>query len=287
MKNSKIIIALLVSFCASNALAQSSSSGTYDRFNDSFSVHLGAFVPKMDSEITISGDVVTPPPIDIEDVLGVNDGEAVPWLGISWQISQRNSVEFEYFKLERDGFINLIPDPIEVGDLIIESGSVNTAFDIGVGRLTYGFSLMRSERSNFKLKGGLHIADMSVGVQLSGAVCDVSMGEMPPCPGGQTPPAESGDVTAPLPHFGASWDYAFTPTLHGEIRAMGFAIELDGIDGSLLELSGDLIWQPWRNIGFGVGIRSFNVNVKADDSDLSGEFDLSYIGPTISVMASF
>ena len=263
-------------------------SGDYARFNDRVRVYAGGFFPSLSTGIAINGTNVTPPPIDVEDVLGVDDSDTVGWAGVQWHISRRNTLEFEYFKLDRDGFIDLFPNPVEVGDLIIESGSINTAFDVAVSRLTYGFSIMRNERMDLQLKAGLHIADLSAALQLAGAVCDVTLGEMPPgCPGGQTPVAQSEDVTAPLPHFGVSFGYAITPTIATNFQVIGFAIELDDIDGSILEIDADLAWQPWRHFGFGVGLRYFNTNVDAGTSELNGEFDIEYFGPTVYVAATF
>ncbi len=287
MTPKKLFCTLAFLLFAVNAVGQAQESGEYARFNDPFRVYLGGFYPSMSSEITINGTDVTPPPIGIEDGLGVEEEKFVPWGGVAWHISRRNSLEFEYFQLNRDGFIDLFPEPIAVGDLIIESGSINTSFDISVGRLTYGFSIARSERMDLRVMGGLHIADLSIGLQLMGAVCDVTLGEMSPCPTGQTPPLESEDVTAPLPHFGVSWAYALTPTIAVDVQAIGFAIELDNIDGSLLEVSADIAWQPWQHFGFAAGLRYFNANVEAGDADLNGEFDLEYYGPSISFVATF
>lgn len=274
MKMLKNFSVLALSLIALNAFGQAQDSEDYPLLNDPFQIYFGGFYPSMSSEITINGDIAQPPPIGIEDTLGVEEGKFVPLGGFKWRISRRNSLESEVFQLNRDGFVDLFPDPVEVGDLIIESGSATTAFDISVVRLTYGFSIMRSDRMDLQLKAGLHVADLSIGLQLSGAVCDVTLGQSPPgCPAGQTPPVESEEVTAPLPHFGASWRYAFSPTIAAEIRAIGFAIELDNIDGSLLELSGDVIWKPWQNFGLGAGLRYFNANVKGGDSDLNGEFN--------------
>ncbi len=281
--------ATFVSLLAGLALpAQAQDDGSYDHFNDPFRVYVGGFFPSVDTQIAINGSVVNPPPINVEDVLGVEDSSSVAWAGAAWHISRRNSLEFEFFNLNRDGFVNLVPDPVEVGDLIIESGSINTAFDVSVGRLTYGFSIMRNERMDIQLKGGLHIADLSVALQVSGAVCDLTMGEMPPgCPGGQTPPSESADVTAPLPHFGVSFAYAITPTIAANFEVIGFALELDNIDGSLVEIDADIVWQPTRHLGFGVGLRYFNAEVESTGSDLNGKFDLEYFGPTVYVSATF
>ena len=268
------------------AVAQ--ENGEFASFNDPFRVYLGGFNATLRSEITINGDTVTPPPLDLEDTLGVNDSDTVLWGGVKWAISQRNAVEFEFFQLKRDGFVELFPEPVEVGDLIIESGSINSAFDISVGRITYGFALKRTKRSNLQLKGGLHIADFSVGLQLAGAVCDVGEGEMPPgCPAGQTPPQESEEVTAPLPHFGVSYSYAISEKVAARFQVLAFAIEIDNIDGSLVELDADIDWKPWRNFGFGLGLRYFNVNVEAKGTNLNGEFDLEYYGPAVYVSGSF
>ena len=284
-----IFLPALLSLLAGLALpAAAQDNGDYASFNDPFRVYLGGFRPTLSSKITINGENVTPPPIDIEKVLGVSDGESVVWGGAQWTISQRNSIELEFFQLNRDGLINLIPEPIAVGDLIIESGTIDSAFDIGVSRLTYGFSLMRNERMNLQIKAGLHIADMSVGLQLVGAVCDVRLGEMPPgCPGAQSPPLESEDVTAPLPHFGGSFSYALSENIAARFQVIGFAIEINNIDGSLVEIDADIDWKPWRNFGFGVGLRYFNVNVDSQGSNLNGEFDLEYYGPAVYFAASF
>jgi len=71
------------------------------------------------------------------------------------------------------------------------------------------------------------------------------------------------------------------------VAAVGFAIELDSIDGSLIEIDTDVAWQPWRNIGFGVGVRYFKADVSSKGSELNGEFELEYFGPTLYIQAMF
>jgi hypothetical protein len=68
---------------------------------------------------------------------------------------------------------------------------------------------------------------------------------------------------------------------------MGFAIELDDIDGSLIELDADVVWQPWRNVGFGLGLRFFRADVESSGSELNGAFTFDYFGPTLYVQATF
>ena len=175
-----------------------------------------------------------------------------------------------------------------IGDTFIESGAIATSFDTGVSRLTYGFSLMRSERMDLQLKAGLHVASLDVGLQLSGNVCDpTTVPTTPPdCPA-DTTGVEEEEVTAPLPHFGGSFAYAISPSVALRLQAIGFAIELDSIDGSLFEADADLTWQPSQHFGGGIGLRYFNTNVESTGSDMNGEFDFEYFGPIVFIQATF
>jgi hypothetical protein len=267
---------------------QAQGTDGYDQLNDRFRIYLGGFWPDVDSNISINGTVVNPPPIDVENVLGIEEGNEVVWGGARWRISRRNGLEFEYFELDREGVQGFTNESIGVGDFIVESGFINTAFDIAFGRLTYGFSLVRNDRMDLQLKAGLHLADISAALQLSGNVCDTTMGQSPPgCPLLASPVVEAEDVTAPLPHFGGSFAYAFTDTVAFRFQVIGFAIELDSIDGSLVEIDADVAWHPWRHFGVGVGARYFNVDVEAMGSELNGKFDFEYFGPVVYIATTF
>ena len=249
--------------------------------------YVGGFSPTVDSQITINGDIGTPPPLIPEDVLGMEDGKTVPWGGVDWNIAKRHSLELEYFQLDRDGARGFDGESIEIGDYIVESGAITSTSSIKLGRLTYGYHVMERERSEIQINAGLHFADFSVAFQMLGNVCDISVGEAPPCPLIASPVAESETLTAPLPHIGGSYMYNFTNDLAFRFQAIGFAIELDSVDGSILELDADLAWQPWDHFGLGLGVRYFNINVDSTGSDLNGELDYEYFGPTLYVSASF
>jgi len=270
--------------------ASAQGGGTYEQFNDRFRVYLGGFWPEVDSKIGINGDVIPPgPPVDVEDALGVEDSDGVAWGGVQWHISRRNSLELEFFALNRDGGVSgTFSPPIQIGDTFIESGGINTFYDTSIGRLTYGFSFIRNDRMDVQLKAGLHLAKLEAGIQFNGAVCDqTTIPTTPPgCPAG-TSGAESEDVTAPLPHLGGSFAYAITPSVAFNFQVIGFALELDDIDGSIVEVDADLSWTPWRNFGLGAGIRYFNTEVDAGTSELNGEFEFEYFGPVVYVQSTF
>ena len=267
-----------------------SADAQYEKFNDPWRVYAGAFFAKVNSEIGINGDLLPPiPPIDVEDVLGVDDGKVVAWAGVSWHFANRHSIELEYFFLNRSNTrSDTFAPPIQIGDFFIEDGQISTSYDTDIARLTYGFSAIRSDRTDLQLKTGLHLASLNTGVKLSGSVCDpTTTPSMPPgCPTAGVG-VDSLGVSTPLPHVGVSYGYALSPTVAFSAAAMGFAVKLGSIDGSIIEIDADVVWQPWRNIGFGVGARYFRTSVDSTGSELNGSFKLEHFGSTLYMQAVF
>jgi len=262
--------------------------GQFKPLNHKFQVYLGGFLPNVSSEISINGDVVSPPPVDFEEVFGLEDSKAVLWGGARWRISRRNNLEFEFFSLNRDGSRTAISDPIKIGDSIVQvGGDVASTFDTKLARLTYGFSLVRTERMDIQLKAGLHLADLETSVTLSGAVCEVTDPDEPECVAGTAPVVESEELTAPLPHFGGSLVYGITPSIAARLQIIGFAIELDKIDGSLVEVDADFVWQPWEHVALGLGLRYFDTSIESKGSELNGKFEFDYFGPALYVLGTF
>ncbi len=278
---------VLVTSIAGNANAASDRDSPM--LDDQFALYLGGFFPQVSSTIQLDGKIIGDGnEISFENAFGLEDSKSVLWGGARWRISRRNMLEFEFADLNRNGSVTVVSDPIEIGDSVAQVGArIDSFFDVTLGRLTYGFSIMKDEKKEILLKAGLHIADLGVGFQLSGAVC--VDGEVPPnCSVfGSTPRLESESVTAPLPHFGAAFNYAFTPTLGMRFQVLGFALEINDIDGSLVEIDADLIWQPWEHFGLGAGLRYFNVNIEAKKSGRKAEFDFEYYGPAIYGLVTF
>ena len=257
---------------------------------DPWRLFVGAFNAGVDSKIGFNtADFPNLPPIDVEDILGVDDSKTVAIAGVGWHFAQRHALELEFFSLNRSfSLSDTFTPPIQVEDIFIEDGQISTSYDTTISRLTYAYSILRSERSDLQLMAGIHIANLDVAVQLAGSVClPTTTPSVPPgCPA-----ATSGDdskkVSAPLPHFGVAYSYAITPTVAMNLALLGFAVEIDNIDGTIIEIDADVAWQPWRNIGFGAGARYFKTEVNSTGSDLNGKIEFEYFGPMIYVQATF
>jgi hypothetical protein len=219
----------------------------------------------------------------------VDDSEVVAVVGAAWHFKPRHALELEFFSLNRNAQLSgTFTPPIQIDDLFIENGQITSSYDTTITRLTYAYSIVRSERSDLQLMAGLHVADLDVAVQLAGSVCtpDTIPSEPEGCPA-STSGDDSKNVSAPLPHFGAAYTYAFAPTVAMHVGVTGFAIEIDSIDGTIIEIDADVAWQPWRNIGIGAGVRYFKTEVNSTGSDVDGSIEFEYFGPMVYVQATF
>jgi hypothetical protein len=258
--------------------------------NDPWRIYVGAFNASVDSRLGFSSaDFPNIPDIDIEDVLGVDDSEVVMVAGAAWHFKPRHALELEFFSLNRNAQLSgTFTPPIQIDDLFIEDGQITSSYDTTVTRLTYAYSIMRSERSDLQLLGGIHVAQLDIAVQLAGGVCrpDTDPTEPPGCPT-DTSGDDSKNVSAPLPHLGAAYTYAFTPNLAMHLGVKGFAVEIDNIEGTIIEIDADVGWQPWRNIGVGAGVRYFKTQVDSTGTDVDGKIEFEYFGPMVFVQATF
>ena len=250
-----------------------------------WSVWLGGFFPKVHSTIRLDG----PGPgdtIDVEDTLGLEDGKTVPFGGIRWRFNRRHQLEGEYIQLKRSSVLEATSEDLDIGDYEVRIGArIETDFDVAVGRLTYGYNLLDSPRNSLHLKAGLHIADFDTKLRLSGAVFE---GGVPIEELNKSFVDESADITAPLPHFGASWAYALSDRFALRAQGLVFALKIDDWRGSLVDLGFDAQYLASRRFGIGAGLRYFRAMVENDDPDRTfGKFVYEYYGPVVYGVVSF
>jgi len=282
---SKAVSAGLLFLAAAVAAADSPDDGA-PFLDDRYSFWLGAFFPNVDSRFRLDSSAGVPgDEIDFEDTLGLEDGKTVGFGGFRWRISPRNLVEFELVQLNRSGQIGGISKPLDIGDYEIRvGGQIETEFDVTIGRLTYGYTFINTDKSEVALKAGLHLTEVHTLFRLSGAVYKDGI------PVG-TPSSiveEGEDVAAPLPHLGLSYGYAFTPKLGFRAQGLAFALKISGYEGSLLDLGLDVQYRPWSKFGVGAGLRYFNITVDDNrDADSRSRFVFEYFGPVIYGVFSF
>jgi hypothetical protein len=256
---------------------------------DRFYGFVGLYRPSMRTQAAISdagGNVGAL--ISFEDTLGLSDSEGTAIVGLGWQISKRNSLSFNYFKLDRsstqDSVVKLIVDdpPLE-RDFTLPLSSV---FNIESMDITYSFSAIANEKHNLGIGLGLAIQDLQFGFRPS-ENCDVS--EFPDC--ALVEPREA-TATAPLPTLKLLYRYAINDKwiVDASLGYFALSLELDNkedLSGRIVDAGAGVTWKTWKNVGFKLGYKYFDVDLEYAKRDLRAEADYDYRGFVAGIEAYY
>ncbi len=285
-------IVILLGFSLPFAGPVNAQSNTLNpTLNDKWMFWVGAFKPSSETDVRLDSDLGNPgDKIRLEDFLGIDDKKAVLWGGFRWRISRRNQLEVELANLNNDGFSAFRTEDIDLGEFTVRAtAQVSTEFDLTLARITYGFSVIRKDKHDLTLKAGIHLLNTKLDMLAVGDIEDVNNPGVSIC-GAMSCTASVGtdQFTFPLPHFGLAYAYAISPKWSLRTQALGFAITINDITGSLIELDLDVRYQPWKYFGFGAGWRFFKVNVEDDDNGFfRGKFEYEYQGPALYILGNF
>jgi hypothetical protein len=163
-----------------------------------------------------------------------------------------------------------IESEIVFDDEIYEAGErVDSELNLTMVGLTYGYRFIARDRGELTATFGVQIADVeSNAVVRSRVVRD----------------AESG--VAPLPTVGFEGRFDFSSRWSAEGRAQYLTAEIDEVEGSILDWRFALAWRKNPHLLFGLGYRSFTIEVDSQDEDTPGFVDMSIEGPLLFVRAS-
>ena len=240
---------------------------------EKFSINLGAFLSTIDSSIRIGANGIGVD-IDVEDLLGLESDQSVFRADAIWRFSEnrRHRFDLSWFSFNRSSFRKILDDfEVEKPDgsviLIPAGASVNSSFDLDIFKGAYSYSFFQDDRIDLGLSLGLYVMPIKAGLSVSGLV-DVS---------------ETASFTAPLPVFGLRADMAITPQWFIRLGTDLFYMEYDKFNGTLTIAFTRLEYNPWKHVGFGLGIETFRLKIEADGEDypnidFKGDLQFNYTG---------
>jgi len=273
-------VALLSLFTVSTASA--------DMFSPGFKIRAGGFYAFIDSKISARDPLFDDSiDLDLESDLGLDDTAFSPYLEMTYRFNDRHAVLINAISLRRDSGGEIITEPFDLEfdeTYTIQAGvGLKTTLDIDVYQATYMYTFYSSDK--FSLAGtlGLHIADLSneykgqIGIRVNDQVESVetrSIGE---------------EVTAPLPDIGLLAYYKNDSGFVFGGRVQYFQLEVGDIDGSILDLKGEVLKyldqdQHWA---IGAAYQYYGVEVDYNPSDTRLNATINYHGPSLFVQYDF
>ncbi len=237
-------------------------------------ISIGYFLPRMNTEFRLDPANPALPPgdlIDGENDLGLDRDLSLARLDGYYRLGRKHRLQFGYFTLERDAQ-RVIDKEITYGDMtyqlnaLLESNLKNTITQIG-----YMYSFRQTDR--FEVSGTFGIHWLEVQSRFSGDA------------GGGVIEISTNNVEGPLPLVGIDIDYAFTPRWTISLRGMLFSVKLNTYDGNLTDFRGSLEYYFMNNLGVGLGVNRFDMDLTYTDNGQDGEFSWGYEGVQIYITA--
>jgi hypothetical protein len=238
--------------------------------SDRFGFELGVYYPKSSTDASLgpsSGGVGAS--VDFEDTLGLEDRKLIGTAAFLWRMTERWRLEVEYFRLNRSA-TRTLGTQVDWGNDVFPAGStVNSEYDFYDVRASVGYSFFRRPDKEVGAGVGVHVASIKAKLQSAGVG------------------AESANVTAPLPVVSFYGAFALTSEWAVRARMDWLSLNYDVYSGDLRTTAIEVIYQPFRNVAFGAGLRSFFVDVDIDSSDWHGKARTTFTGPAAFMRASF
>lgn len=253
-----IPVIILVTLTMSSASAQDLVQPGSERLG----IDVGVFFPAFDSKVRLdANEFDLGDEIDFEDDLKLDKNLTVFRIDGYFRITKRNRVRAAHYRFRRDNTLRLETE-LEYGDTVFPIDiSVDVLGKNTITEFSYMYSILQRERLELSAMVGFHIMSFLSRITSS----DLTLGE-------------SGDITAPLPVFGAHFRYLITPEFQAEVAAQWFGIEVGDFGGSLTNLNASGKYFFHEYIGAGLGVNQFNMKIDLTSKDFHGKVRWKYTG---------
>lgn len=261
---------LVLGSCLQSAHAAEGAIPVHPALTDRFYLGLGGYMPtsSTSAQLNSSGGGLGAV-INFEDLLGMQSQKGVPVGVARIRFAQRWRVEAEYFELNRVG-AKSIDREITWGDQVFPVGTdVNSRFDFSDARVSVGYSFFKTADKEVGAAFGLHVARYNASLSA-------------PAVGTQ-----GGATTAPLPVLSLYGAFALTEHWAVTARIDYLSLSYEQYKGGINSAGIDVLYQPFKHVGLGLGYRSLFVKLETQADDWSGKINQSFQGPIAYVTASF
>ena len=258
------------SICAAETATSTEVIPNHPLLQEKYIVSLGAYYPR-----ATTGAALAPASggtgvfVNFEDTLDLDRRNLTPTAAFFWRATDKWRVAVDYFAINRDATRTLATD-VEWGDKIYTAGTmVDSTFNFSDLRISAAYAFFKRRDKELGIGLGLHVSDMQVSINAAGIG------------------AEGGDVTAPLPVVNFYGMFALTDEWAISTRLDWLSLAYGDYSGDVRNMAIDVLYQPFRNIGFGLGARNLVIDVDVDNPDWHGAARIVFQGPTAFVTMSF
>ncbi|HEY6642015.1 hypothetical protein [Povalibacter sp.] len=257
----------------SNAVAQTPSLSPEPRprvIEDRFRVEVTLLGASIDTRLRVDQSLTLPgTEINAEDDLGLDAFALMPQAEITLLPGKRHLIRLSGFSSRRSAS-TIIEEEIFFDDEVYEPGErVDSELNLTMFGLTYGYRFLVRDHAELTATLGIQITSVDVNALVRSRVVRDS---------------ESG--VAPLPLLGVEGRYDFTERWSAEGRLQYLTANIEEVDGSILDARLAVTWRMNPYLVFGLGYRTFTIDIDSRDETDPGMVNMSFDGPLLFIRAS-
>lgn len=246
---------------------------------DRFSMELSAFYVQTDTDLHLEDSKYpgTGLFLNLEDTLDLDDSKTIPLLFAHWRVSERNTLRYSYWDLDRSS--NSTFD-IDLGTIDGEpfGPSIKGGLDIETHQLTWNYSFVFEEDRDFYAGVGLSYMDVALSLKDVADYLD---------------PARE-DAQIPVPAFVIGYDWVFRPgwIWRNTASVMALALSLDrgeDAEGYSSSLSSTVEWQFSSHFSLSAGYDIYQLDAEYERERKRERWQLDYLyhGPRVGAVLRF
>lgn len=270
-------LALILASC-SYAVADDDFDDRYDDkpVAERFKIRIGGFL--IDSfDTTVRLDSTQYPVgtlIDLEEDFDVDPSETVLRIDGFYRFTKKHRIDWTYYRSRREGsaiasreFIIGDPNDPDGGFIIPQDSLVQTVWNFDLLKIGYAWSFLNKRRYEMFIGTGLNIRTLKIEIDYQAAINTFSQVDR-----------FDTDSTIPLPTFAIGGRWNLTEKWQSIFRYELFLLEFGDFKGSQQDFQLLFEHSTFKHIGFGLGINTVDINVRAKSDTLRGEFDSRILG---------
>jgi len=237
---------------------------------DRFRMEIMLFGAGLDTKLRVDPSVTIPgTKVDAEDDLGLDDFQLLPQVEFTLLPGEHHLVRLNGMQTRRSAQ-KVIDKQIVFDNEVYQPGElVDSTLNLTMFGLAYGYRFIATDTEELAFTLGVQVLEVEVNAVVRSRVV-------------REP--ESG--VTPLPVIGVEGRYAFDDRWSAEGRLQYLRANIEDVDGEILDARLAVTWRLNPYLMFGLGYRSYTINVDSRDADTPGVVDMSIAGPLLFMRAS-
>jgi len=240
-----------------------------------FQLGVGMYIPSQNVKFSADG-ISDDQLIEFDETFDFNNNQVTPEVFFKWRFTKKWSFYSEYFKANY-ATNQVLKDDVIAGDDTFEAGStVNVGYKINMFRILFGRVISTGLKHELGAGLGAHI--LAVKPFIAGnAIIDGSANEFE---------RVTGSATAPVPNIALWYIYAPTQKWALTVKVDWFSLKVNEYKGSLWDIAPGVSYQIIKNLGVALDYRYFKIDVDVNKDSWNGGVDLSFSGPTFTIIGN-